>query len=594
VDATVGGVTTATATLANLSSLPLGDNLITAVYSGDTNYSGVTSAVFHQTIVAGPTTTTLSSSGTPSVFGQTVTFTAQVTAGSSPTPPTGTVFFLDGTTQLGTGDLSGGIATFTTSTLAVTPGDFTSPTFTPVPDKITARYGGTATFTSSLSNEVDQIVDPAQATTTLVSNANPSVFGQLVTFTATVAAVAPGGGTPSGTVAFTIDPTAASPTVLTGTLVAGVATVSTSTLSVGTHSVVANYVGDSSLSVQNYRTAGNSTTLTQIVNQADTTVTLTSDINPSNFGNTIILKATVTPTSPGAGNPATDTSPGTVTFMDGTTVLDTMSVAAAASTGLEVSTLTKGTHSLTAVYSGDSNFNTATSAALTQTVVGAATLITLSDTPPSTSPFGQAITLKATVAYNPGFGTTPGVQPSGTVTFSEGSTVLGTVTLTPDSTTTNLDGNASFTINNATNGSHTYTAQYSGDNFYAASTATLTHTVSQSMTTTTVSSSLNPAVVGQTIKFTVNVAAQSPGGGTPTGTVTLVEVDPNTGLVIQTLGSGTLASGSATISVSSLAQGSHTIVAMYGGDSNFLSSQSPGGTQALSQLVTLVPFIFVQ
>src|SRR3989442_15140045 len=79
--------------------------------------------------------------------------------------------------------------------------------------------------------------------TTLFRSVNPSVFGQSTTFTATVAAVSPGAGTPTGTVNFLDGATV----IGSGTLSATApftATFSTGTLSVATHSITAKYIGN--------------------------------------------------------------------------------------------------------------------------------------------------------------------------------------------------------------------------------------------------------------------------------------------------------------------------------------------------------------
>jgi hypothetical protein len=128
---------------------------------------------------AGHTTTTLASSANPSVVGQSVTFTATVTGSF----PTGTVTFRDGATVLGTVALNGsGIATLSTSVLAVGS------------HSVTAVYSGDANNSASTSPSLIQVVNKASTTTTLTTSPNPSLFGQVVTFTATVSAIAPGGG----------------------------------------------------------------------------------------------------------------------------------------------------------------------------------------------------------------------------------------------------------------------------------------------------------------------------------------------------------------------------------------------------------------
>ncbi|WP_324604673.1 Ig-like domain-containing protein, partial [Streptomyces sp. NRRL S-337] len=80
----------------------------------------------------------------------------------------------------------------------------------------------------------------ASTTTSVTTSPDPSVFGESVTLTATVAPVSPGAGTPTGTVTFVVS---GGPT-LTGTLVGGTASVSTSAIPVGTSNVTATYSGD--------------------------------------------------------------------------------------------------------------------------------------------------------------------------------------------------------------------------------------------------------------------------------------------------------------------------------------------------------------
>ncbi len=127
------------------SNLPPGSNTLTAVYGGDSNFSGSTSAPLNQ-VVQVATTTTLTSSLNPSTYGEAVTFTAVVT----PAPPDGeTVSFMKekGKTVLGTGTLSGGTAIFVTSALPV---GATS---------VTAVYGGDSGFKGSKSKPVKQVVE---------------------------------------------------------------------------------------------------------------------------------------------------------------------------------------------------------------------------------------------------------------------------------------------------------------------------------------------------------------------------------------------------------------------------------------------------
>jgi len=172
------------------------------------------------------TTTTLTSSRNPSIYGQPVTFTGVVT----PAPPDGeTVTFLQGKTPLGCGTLSSGTATYTTSTL--TAGGT---------DTIKAQYNSDGTYEGSMSNAVKQVVDKASTTTKLVSSPNPSGAGQAVNFTATVTPEY--SGTPTGNASFYNGSAKLGAVTLAG----GVASYTTTKLPVGNNSITADYSGSSS------------------------------------------------------------------------------------------------------------------------------------------------------------------------------------------------------------------------------------------------------------------------------------------------------------------------------------------------------------
>ena len=103
--------------------------------------------------------------------------------------------------------------------------------------------------------------------------------------------------------------------------------------------------------------------LSQVVNKAATTTTLTSSLNPSVVGQAVTFTATVSITDPVPGPPT-----GTVTFKDGTTTLGTGTLDASGVATFTTSTLAAGRHSIKATYNGDASFKTSTSAVLTQTV----------------------------------------------------------------------------------------------------------------------------------------------------------------------------------------------------------------------------------
>jgi hypothetical protein len=238
---------------------------------------------------------------------------------------------------------------------------------------------------------------------------------------------------------------------------AGNASYTTGSLSAGRHFITASYSGD-----PNYGTG--SVVLVQPVLQTST-VTLTASPNPSVFGQAVTFTATVA-----AGGPTQKVPEGAVTFLDGDTILWTVALnplgftSSNGKVSFTTSALTGGSHSITAVYSGDTNFTGNTSDPFTLVVNSAATSTTLSSSMnPSVS--GQAVTFTATV-HVPGSGT-----PTGDLTFMDGDTVLGTGTL-------DVSGKATFTTTDLEVGPHSITAVYGGDgNFAGSMSAVLTQTV---------------------------------------------------------------------------------------------------------------------
>jgi len=322
------------------SSLTADSHFITAQYSGDSNFSAGSSSLV-QTIHAGASSTVLTSTPNPSNSGQSVTFTATLTAVPPATgTPTGQVTFQQGNTVLAQAPLnSSGVVSFSTSALAVGS------------DTITATYASDFTFAASSGNTVQTVQNAFTTTTTVSSSANPSVFSQSVTFTATVTS---GGGTPTGTVTFKDGSSTLGTSTLDGS---GHATFATSTLAVASHSITAIYNGSSTFN------PSTSSVLSQVVNKDGTASAVTSSLNPSNKGQTVTFKATVVARAPGTAVPT-----GTVTFKDGTKSLSSKSLNASGQATFSTSSLGRGSHSITVVYGGSSNFLTSTSPVLTQTV----------------------------------------------------------------------------------------------------------------------------------------------------------------------------------------------------------------------------------
>jgi hypothetical protein len=140
--------------------------------------------------------------------------------------------------------------------------------------------------------------------------------------------------------------------VATVNLSGGSASYTTSALAVGTHTVTAAFSGDPAWSAET------SLPLTQTVTQAVSAITLTTSVSPVFLDNPVTLAATVTSTS---------TPTGTVSFFNQTTLLGSSPLNAGVAT-LTVSTLPLGMQSITAAYSGNTNFTAVTSTAISEQV----------------------------------------------------------------------------------------------------------------------------------------------------------------------------------------------------------------------------------
>jgi hypothetical protein len=266
------------------------------------------------------------------------------------------------------------------------------------------------------------------STTTVTASVNPSVFGQQVSFTATVAPTGASANIPTGTVTFNDGAT----NLRGGTSLGNGVWVfnTTTTLSVGTHLITASYSGDNNFS------ASTSTGLTQTVNQAASMTGLVASPNPSTFGQAVTLTATVSPVAPGAGTPST-----TVAFLDSGVSLGTGPLNGGQAM-LTIPVLTVGMHSFTAVYPGDDNFLGSTSAALAEAVNKATPSISWA--PPAPIVFGTPLSAQLNaIASVPG--TLFIYSPAAGTVLNAGTQML-LVTFTPTDTTDYTTASASVTL----------------------------------------------------------------------------------------------------------------------------------------------------
>jgi hypothetical protein len=229
-----------------------------------------------------------------------------------------------GATVLGTSPVSGGTASFDTTSL---------PTGS---DSVKAVYSGDGNFISSSGTTSEKV----RATTTLsLSSNNPTAtYGESVTLKATISSAA---GTPSDGEKVTFKNGTA--TLGTGTLSGCIATLTTSTLPIGSLTITAAYAGDGQY-------LPSSASLTQTVSKGSTSLTLAS--SQTGPGQPVTLTATVQPNS-GTGVPT-----GTVSFKEGTKSLGSQTLSGG--TASVITSLSAGTHTVQVTYGGSGKFNGST------------------------------------------------------------------------------------------------------------------------------------------------------------------------------------------------------------------------------------------
>ena len=438
------------------------------------------------TLVDG-TTFTLASSANPSAYGTSVTFTATI-----PTTATGTIQFLNNGVAMGTPvAVAAGVATYSTSALQVG----TNP--------ITAQYSGDSNYNSATSSTLSQVVTKAVLTVT-ANNASKVYGAALPAFTPSYSGFQNGDTSAvlTGSPSLTTTATAASP-VGTYTITAAVGTLSAAnysftfvngslTVTAAPLTITANNAsraydtanpaftaaysgfvnGDTSASLTTQPTL---TTTAVLLSAAGTypitpagavdanysityvngTLTigkttlvdgtnflLTSSLNPSTYGASVTFTATI---------PATAT--GTMQFLENGVAMGTPVAVSGGVATYTTNTLAVGTQAITAQYSGDVNYNSATSSTVSQVVnLGSVTFAVTSSANPST--YGSPVTLTITCT-----GSEPGVTPTGTLTIND-STGWGPQTVSL------VSGVATLTTSTMPAGTNTLTIVYNGDGNY--------------------------------------------------------------------------------------------------------------------------------
>ena len=539
-----GTIANGVATFSSGSLTSATSHSFTALYEGDNNYTSV-SAAAGATTAATATTTTLTVSPNPPVNGSTTTLTATIgytlTNGVA---PTGSVSFFEDNATIGTGTVSGGVATFTSTTLSSS-----------IAHSFFAVYTADANYLTSTSAAVATASTGTVTTTTLTVSPNPPVGGSTTTLTGTIGYVA-NGLTPTGTMSFYEDGVLLS--AVTVTSLAPTFTSSTLTSTVG-HSFSAVYSGDT-----NFKTSTSAAVVTAASGgTVTTTTTMTVSPNPPVSGSTTTLSAAIAYTG------TTTVPTGSVSFYEDGVLLSTVAVTSGAASFSSTTLSSTVAHSFYALYSGDTTFKTSTSAtvatAASAATTATTTTLTVSPNPPVS---GSTTTLTAAVAFT---GTSTST-PTGSVSFYEDGTLLYTVPVTSSAASV-----SSTTLSSTV--AHSFSAIYSGDTNFKTSTSAAVATsasTATAATTSTMTVSPNPPVSGSTTTLAATIGYTASGTTTPTGTVGFYE----DGVL---LASGAVSAGAASVTSTALtSKVAHSFYAVYSGDANFKTSTSAAVATAAS------------
>jgi Bacterial Ig-like domain (group 3)/Disaggregatase related len=464
---------------------------------------------------------TLTSSLNPAMAGQSINFTAQLSASSG--TPTGVIEFLDGTTLLASQAVSStGSAAFNTSSLAV--GSHT----------IIANYQPTGTFEASTAS-LTQVVDGDKTGTTLTCLPNPIDIDNTAQLTATVKSA---NGMPTGSISFTDN----GASLATQGLLNGTSSLTYTGSIAGTHNITATYTPSGPF-------AASSATCPEVVNALPTTSTLTVAPTTSTYGSPITLTATVSPTTlPGPSTPT-----GVVTFLNGASAMGTDTLTGGVAT-LASGTLPGGSYSLTCMYSGSSIYATSNCNPVPVIIHAAPTVLTLSSSN-NPAPFLSTIAFTARLTIN---GQSVGA----------GNTIHLSINGQTISLTTDATGSATYTIGTLMPNSYPITASFAATNNLLAGSASLTEVITAASTSTSLTGTPNPGFLNLPVTMMATVSSQ--GASTPVGSGNVTFYDGST-----SLGSSRLsATGTASITAKFSQVGVRNITAVYGGDADFLGSTS--------------------
>lgn len=388
-----------------------------------------------------------------------------------------------------------------------------------------------------------------------------------ITLSAKVSA-ASGSKVPTGTVQFYDETTAANVGTAVTLATDGTASyIVTGQFTTGGHNIQAQYSGDDTFK------AAVSQPVTINVQPSPTSLTVAPSTKTPAGGSTITVTGTVIATNIGATPPTGTFTVNLDGVAQGSALVATTGGATSAS--VMVTVPASGSHTIQGTYSGDANYNNATSPSVTIAVAKAATVTTLSATP-ATLTAGTAETFTATIV--PVSADITNYSITGTVSFYDAGKLLGTAPVT--SNTAILTG-----VSLSSSASHTITANYSGDSSFSASVSSplLLSNVLAPVTVTLVASN-GVLAPGQPITLTATITPVSPPPATaeqhPSGYVLFYA---NSTLISSqvpvVVGAGN--SGVASTTVPHLTAGQYSITAVYSGDPTY----GPATSNAVSLAV---------
>ncbi len=415
----------------SVASISSGTKTLNAFYAGDSNFNASSATVPHNVSKADTATKITLVSPEPSVVNQSYAVNWTVTVN----PPgggdsTGIVTVNDGGGNICSAPIStNGCSLISTSTEIKT---------------LNANYSGDSNFNVSSNTTSHQV--NTRVTATIVSfGTNPVVVGQPSVATLAIEDIENNGtkSNPAGIVNLTSNISSdiftpmAGCSLVAGGMAAANCSVTITAQNAGVHNIAASYPSDSVHSASN----GN---IGLTVNKADTSTAITSSINPSVSGESVTFTVHITAVAPGAGLPI-----GTVLFNDSGVTIGTGMLNASGQANFSTSSLSIASHSITAAYLGDGNFNNSTSSALYQIVNQSATPSIISWSNSKTN--DQSLTLTTNTTETVNFNIT--VNQIVNVTWY----INGTLKQTDISMT-----NSSYTNSSYTNSSYTNTSVSAG------------------------------------------------------------------------------------------------------------------------------------